>query len=202
MEYIMFHKPQGCITASRDARRQTVFDRLPEDFSHRLFAVGRLDRDTEGLLLLTDDGALCARLLHPSTNTEKRYEFYCIGEPTEQGRAALETGTPLDANGEIRSAPARFEILGTATLSCIADKLSANDAKRCRKHPDTPVLHAALTVTEGKKHQVKRMMLSVGCRIVYLRRTAFGALSLDPALPVGGYRSLTPEEILSLGKDV
>ncbi len=199
-EYYMFNKPQGCLTASRDEHRTTVFDHLPEGFAQRVFAVGRLDKDTEGLLLLTSDGAFCASLMHPSHAVEKRYEFYCLGIPDTQGIDALEHGVCLDREGNCRALPARFDILGHATLAHIADKLSDTDRKRCRKHPDAPVLHAALTITEGKKHQVKRMMLAVGCRIVYLRRTAIAFLSLDATLPLGGCRPLTEEEVKMLKK--
>lgn len=202
MEYYMLHKPRGCITASRDARHQTVFDYLPKDFDERVFAVGRLDKDTEGLLLLTDDGPLAARLLDPLHGTEKCYEFYCIGSPSEQGIATLQMGTVLDREGLVHARPARFSSLGTTTLGAIAPLLSYEDAKLCRKHPDTSVLHATLIVTEGKKHQVKRMMRSVGCRIVYLKRRSIGPLTLDPRLAPGEYRALTDDELRLLKEPI
>ena len=198
MEYYMLNKPRGCITASRDVRRETVFDRLPKDFSEQLFAVGRLDRDTEGLLLITDDGPLAARLLHPDYHMPKTYELFCIGTLDEVGERRLEEGVYLDEAREQLSRPARFCRLGEGVLSQILLQLDGRDLTLARRRPQTPILHATLTVTEGRKHQIKRMMLAVGCRVVWLRRLSIGPLTLDPDLALGEYRALTADELATL----
>lgn len=198
MEYYMLNKARGYITATCDERRETVFDRLPPTFAERLFAVGRLDLDTEGLLLITNDGPLTARLLHPDSHTPKTYELYCVGSLDEEGERRLEEGVYLDRDKTHISRPARFCRLGEGVLSEIVVHLGGRDLALARRRPDTPVLHATLTVTEGRKHQIKRMLLAVGCRVVWLRRVSFGPLALDPTLSAGDYRALTEEEIAAL----
>ena len=198
MQYYMLHKPAGCITASRDERRPTVFDHLPEDFSERFFAVGRLDKDTVGLLLITDDGALTARLLHPDGGIEKTYECLCVGEICDEKLARLTDGVYLDRAKEILSRPATARLLSTGQLSEVASYLTGKDISLARRRPKTPVFRLSVTVTEGKKHQIKRMLLAVGCRVVWLCRRSMGPLLLDPSLPVGAHRPLTAEEIAAL----
>lgn len=195
--YLMFHKPAGCITANRDPRRKTVLDYFPEDVREELFPVGRLDRDTEGLLLLTDDGALTARLLHPIYHVAKTYFLYAVGDMTEEKAERLSSGVPLDEAGKL-SRPAQVLIGEKLLLPALKVPLSVKDARLCRRHPQTPVTALTVTVTEGKKHQIKRMLLAVGCRVVYLKRVSMGNLVLDPSLAPGEARPLTGEEIDAL----
>ena len=198
MRYYMMHKPRGVITAVRDARRPTVMDGLMGEEYAGLFPVGRLDKDTEGLLLLTDDGGITARLLHPSFLTPKTYEVYALGELSCEAQDQLRRGTFLDAAHTVAARPADITVKGTCTLGQITDRLDAADKKRARRRPSATVTHAYITVTEGKWHQVKRMLLSVGCRVLYLRRLSMGPLTLDPTLPVGEVRPLTDEERTAL----
>ena len=193
----MFYKPRGLITANRDAHRPTVFDCFPPAMCDTHFAVGRLDRDTEGLLLITDDGPLCAALLHPSHHVPKTYEFYAIGVIDEEKITHLTGGLSID-EGRSLTRPAVLSVLSVCELGDILPFLSPADAKRARNHLHTPVVHATLTVTEGKKHQVRRMLRAVLCHIVWLKRISMGTLSLDGTLSPGIYRPLTEEEEKSL----
>ncbi|MBP3606309.1 MAG: rRNA pseudouridine synthase [Clostridia bacterium] len=189
--YLIYNKPRGEITARSDANRKTVMDSIPEQYRD-LFPVGRLDKETEGLLLFTDDGPLCQRLLHPDTHVEKTYLFYSFGVLSAEDLRRLESGVPLEGLGVI-SAPARLSILRVCPLSEIGEELSEYEKKRYRRHWDDPVTVGTLTVTEGKKHQVRKMLLAVGGRVMLLRRIAFGPLSLGD-LPLGAIRPLTKGE--------
>ncbi len=198
MEYYMLNKPSGCITARRDPRHKTVMDLFPEEKRDQLFPVGRLDRDTEGLLLVTDDGALCARLLSPESGVPKTYFFYALGTLTNERKSEIEKGIKLYPTRDERSAPATVTVGEPTTLGAIKHLLSPADLKRANRRPDTPVISGTVTVTEGKKHEVKRLLLYADCRIVYLKRLSMGALVLDPLLEVGSYRSLTASELKSI----
>ncbi|CAM3515561.1 pseudouridine synthase [Marinicrinis lubricantis] len=173
--YMMLNKPQGVISATEDARDRTVLDLLePWVQAFQPFPVGRLDKDTEGLLLLTNDGKLAHELLSPKKHVEKTYEVEAAGELTEQEIRQLEEGITLDD--------------GYVTLPAKAHILSAAEG--------TTKLH--LTITEGKFHQVKRMLRAVGSEVTFLKRISMGPLRLDDALPIGHYRELTDEEITAL----
>lgn len=193
-EYYMFHKPAGCITARTDPRHKTVMDYFPDEMV-RLFPVGRLDKDTEGLLIMTDDGELCARLLNPESKVSKTYFFYALGKLDDAVRDKIEEGIKLYPTKDIISLPAKIDIDGESRLGDIKALLSPFDLKNANRRPDTPVFYGRVTVTEGKKHQVKRMLLFGGCRIVYLKRISMAGITLDPSLPKGSYRPLTKEEI-------
>lgn len=194
----MLNKPSGCITARRDPRHKTVMDLFPEEKRNILFPVGRLDRDTEGLLLVTDDGALCAHLLSPENEIPKTYFFYALGTLTDDRRREIEQGIKLYPTRQDRSAPAAVTLGAPTTLGAIKHILSAQDVKRANRRPDTPVISGTVTVTEGKKHEVKRLLLYADCRIVYLKRLSMGDLTLDPTLPRGNYRPLTDPELQSI----
>lgn len=168
--YIMLNKPAGYISATYDAHDPTVLD-LIEGFEKRhLFPVGRLDKDTVGLLLLTNDGKLAHRLLSPKQHIDKVYYLKYEGTFREEYRRLFSEGVILDDG--YRCLPAEFIPLENQ--------------------------QAQLIIREGKYHQVKRMMEAVGCKVIYLRRLRFGNLSLDSALGEGEYRLLTEEEIQSL----
>lgn len=166
----MFHKPAGCVTATRDAKEQTVMDffRIPkkEDF----FPVGRLDRDTEGLLLVTNDGALAHELLSPAKHVDKTYFARVKGVLKKEHIQAFGDGLPI--GDEKNALPAVLKILSSAEIS-----------------------EAEVTVQEGRYHQVKRMFAAVGCEVVYLKRISMGGLALDPDLPKGAYRMLDDAEM-------
>lgn len=198
MPYYMLHKPGGCITARQDARHPTVMACFPPALRDGIFPVGRLDKDTEGFLLLTDDGELCYRLMDPAHRVEKTYFFWAMGTLTEDKRQQLEAGVPIFADGRL-TAPARVTVTESATLLDIC-ALTGESAARLResRRGTMPVCSGCITVTEGKKHQVKRMLGAVGLRVVYLRRLSIGGVTLDPTLPRGAYRPLTEDELVTL----
>ncbi|ANU23739.1 pseudouridine synthase [Planococcus donghaensis] len=172
--YLLMNKPQGVISATEDKYDKTVIDLLGEDEQHfEPFPVGRLDKDTEGFLLLTNDGKLAHELLSPKKHVDKTYFAHVEGVVTEEDAEAFKKGVVLDDGYETK--PASLSILESAAVSKIE-----------------------LTITEGKFHQVKRMFESVGKRVVYLKRLSMGPLSLDPELELGEYRHLTEEEVASL----
>ena len=169
--YIMLHKPAGYVTTVSDPQgRPTVMALVPAD--RRLYPVGRLDLDTEGLLLLTDDGALAHRLTHPRYGVPKVYRARVAGVVGEEALARLRHGVMLDDGP---TAPARVRLL--------------------RQDPAAALLEIELK--EGRKRQVRRMCQAVGHPVLYLRRVAFGPLRLG-RLPKGQYRSLTPAEVEAL----
>lgn len=169
--YLLMNKPQGVISATEDKYDQTVIDLLAdEEQNFEPFPVGRLDKDTEGFLLLTNDGKLAHELLSPKKHVDKRYFAIIDGEVTAEDGAAFENGVVLDDG--YKTKPAVLKILESGAVSEIE-----------------------LTITEGKFHQVKRMFQSVGKEVTYLKRLSMGPLELDPALALGEYRHLTEEEI-------
>ena len=172
-EYYMLHKPAGVISATTDAKDKTVIDLIGSKKRKDLFPVGRLDKDTEGLLLITNDGDLAHRLLSPKKHVDKVYYAKVKGVVTESDQKAFAEGVSL-GQGEMAK-PAKLEIL-------VSDEIS----------------EIRLTIQEGKFHQVKRMFVSVGKEVVYLKRLSMGTLWLDENLALGEYRPLTEEELKQL----
>ena len=193
MTYFMLHKPAGPVCARTDPEKPTVMDLLPDK---SLFPVGRLDRWSEGLLLITDDGKLCRRLLDPARHVEKEYFLWAAGEPDEEAVRALRDGLRLKGL-PAPTLPCEFEILGRGVISEIRESVFPI-RRPLLDAPDTPVFRARIVLKEGKRHQIKRMLEAVGCTCLYLRRERFGPLRLDPALPPGEYRPLTDEELRRL----
>lgn len=174
--YLMLNKPQGVISATEDGRERTVIDLLePDDALLKPFPVGRLDKDTTGLLLLTNDGQLAHELLSPKKHVDKTYEAYVLGKVTEDDQIAFKQGVMLD-DGYVTK-PAKLNILAH----------EEGDEGICS--------WIRLTITEGKFHQVKRMFQSVGKKVLTLNRLSMGPLELDPALALGQYRELTEQEV-------
>lgn len=173
-EYLMLNKPAGVLSAARDKRQRTVLD-LIESAPHRdsLFPVGRLDKDTEGLLLLTNDGELSHRLLSPKRHVDKVYYARIEGEVGGEHAARFAEGLFI---GEKRpTLPAGLQILKSG-----------------------PVSEVQVSICEGKYHQIKRMFEAVGCRVLYLKRLSMGPLLLDEGLLPGEFRPLSREEIQKL----
>lgn len=200
-EYYMLHKPRGCITARRDARHKTVMDLFPEEKRDLLFPVGRLDKDTEGLLIVTDDGMLSFGLMNPAHKVSKTYFFWALGEPSEEKLYELERGVSIYAGREDVTSPATVRVLETATLFDISHFLDYEDTKMSKRRGSLPVYSGTITITEGKKHQVKRMIRYAGNRVLYLKRLSISGLTLDPELHPGEYRALTDEELSLLRGD-
>lgn len=172
-EYYMLNKPAGVISATEDKREKTVIDLIIERKRKDLFPVGRLDRDTEGLLLISNDGELAHRLLSPSKHVDKVYYAKIDGEVTIEDVEAFQQG--VDIGEEKLTRPAKLRVLKSGTQSEIE-----------------------LTICEGKFHQVKRMFQAVGKEVVYLKRLQMGTLILDESLKPGEYRELTEQEIADL----
>lgn len=169
--YLMLNKPDGYISATFDKRDPIVLDLIDkEDLIFEPFPVGRLDKDTEGLLVLTNDGQLAHRVLSPKKHVPKTYYAKIEGVVTEEDVKAFAEGVILDDGYE--TMPAELEILKSDEISEIE-----------------------LTIHEGKFHQVKRMFESVGKKVVYLKRLSMGKLKLDEGLALGEYRELTEEEV-------
>ncbi len=172
--YLMMNKPPGVVSATEDHYEKTVVDLLEmEDAIFSPFPVGRLDKDTEGLLLLTNDGQLSHRLLSPKKHVPKTYFAVIDQEVSEEDVTAFKKGVMLD-DGYVTK-PGELTILKTGLRSDIE-----------------------LTITEGKFHQVKRMFEAVGKKVLYLKRISMGPLELDETLELGEYRELTEQEIKSL----
>ena len=170
--YFLLHKPQGLVTATKDAQHPTVLDLLrAEDRTPNTYPIGRLDRDTTGLLLLTDNGPLGFQLLHPQYHIEKEYAVTVNGPLEATHIDRFQDGiTFLDGT---RCKPAKLEILSSSPEGS----------------------QALITLSEGKFHQVKKMFLSVGVKVTSLKRIKFGDFSLDPDLTTGDYRPLNQEEL-------
>ncbi|MGM9971112.1 MAG: pseudouridine synthase [Anaeroplasmataceae bacterium] len=168
--YLMLNKPDGVISATYDPRYETVCDLCSEYEKMNIFPVGRLDIDTEGLLLLTNDGDLAHKLLSPKNHVDKKY--YVEFEGTYQDSFDLEFESGIIIDDGYKCMPARIEYLG--------------DNK------------ANIIIQEGKFHQVKRMFEALGLYVTYLRRISFGSLKIDENLSLGEYRHLTENELNSL----
>lgn len=197
MIYYMLNKPSGCVSARIDREHPTVMDHFPAEERKTLFPLGRLDKNTEGLLLVTDDGKLNHRLLDPECHVEKQYFLWATGVPTEEMEAAFARGLWLKGISQ-PTRPARFEVLRTGQLRDIAPILFPNRRGLLEENPEMPVFSAHLWLTEGKRHQVKRMLEAVGSCVVTLRRVGFGPLTLDEELKPGQFRPLREEEVQSL----
>nr|WP_243424511.1 pseudouridine synthase [Mediterraneibacter glycyrrhizinilyticus] len=168
-EYYMLNKPAGVISATTDKKEKTVLDLIGEKQRKDLFPVGRLDKDTEGLLLITNDGELAHRLLSPKKHVDKVYYVRVQGELAEEDIRRLAEG--IDIGEEKLTLPARLVIRKSGQFS-----------------------EAEITIQEGKFHQVKRMFHALGKEVVYLKRLSMGTLVLDGNLKPGEYRKLTKEE--------
>ena len=198
MEYYMFNKPKGCVTARTDSLHKTVMVYFPENMRHTFHPAGRLDKDTEGLLIITDDGMLTHRLMQPKSHVSKTYFFYAIGTLTDEKILALRNGVILQGQTK-PTLPAEIRCTGTGKITDIEDFLPESKKEQLLKTPSQDIFSGFITITEGKNHQVKRMLRAIDCCIMYLERTAIGNISLDKELPRGSYRPLTHEETESLG---
>lgn len=171
--YYMLHKPAGVVSATTDQLSKTVLDLIKENQRKDLFPVGRLDKDTEGLLVITNDGELAHQLLSPKKHVDKVYYAKVRGLVSEEDKKAFLEG--VNIGEESPTLPAVLKILHSDDIS-----------------------EVELTIQEGKFHQVKRMFEAVGKEVIYLKRLSMGSLSLDEGLALGEYRELTLDEIDAL----
>lgn len=173
--YLMLHKPAGVVTATEDKRERTVMDLIDVPGKKELFPVGRLDKDTEGLLLITNDGQLAHSLLSPKRHVDKRYFARVEGPMTEREIQSFAEG--LNIGDEKAALPASLRVLSSGEIS-----------------------EVEVTIREGRYHQIKRMFEAVGSRVCYLKRLSMGSLVLDETLKKGAFRRLTEPEIEGLKK--
>lgn len=171
--YILFYKPQGVVTTANDQFGRTCVLDFFKDRKERLYPVGRLDYDTEGLLLLTNDGDLTYKMTHPKHELEKTYIAQVEGEITENAVSQLQQGIDIDDDGRL-TAPAKVRKLGNQTLEII--------------------------IHEGRNRQVRKMCAKVGCPVIHLKRIAIGSLTLEGLQEPGDFRELTKEELEELRK--
>ncbi|SFG16661.1 16S rRNA pseudouridine516 synthase [Oribacterium sp. WCC10] len=221
-QYYMLNKPAGIISASEDKRQTTVVDLIRDDeFGGQtrkdLFPVGRLDKDTEGLLIITNDGTLAHRLLAPKHHIDKVYYAVVSGEIDEEDRSKFKKGIRFDEH--LTAMPAGLEILSTGkSVKEISDELQLSlDSERFERvrlsgaafkgaeeaanvNSDTLCSEIKVTIQEGKFHQIKKMIRALpgGKDVLYLKRMSMGCIELDESLAPGEYRSLTEEEIAVL----
>lgn len=206
-EYYMLNKPAGVISASSDPKAETVLDLLEDAVRKDLFPVGRLDKDTEGLLLITNDGDLAHQLLSPKKHVDKVYYAKVLGHVTNEDVQTFAQGIAMDE--EWTAMPATLKIVGRGRIPYedIQHRIdSEEDILRERGLLQTDanntleISEVELTIQEGKFHQVKRMFEAVGKKVVYLKRLSMGSLQLDESLALGDYRALTERELEELRK--
>ena len=169
-EYYMLNKPAGVVSATKDNIDKTVIDLIKEDKRRDLFPVGRLDKDTEGLLIITNDGIMANNLLAPGKHVSKKYYVEADGNISHEHIEMFLQG--VDIGDEDMTAPAKLELIDTEDTS-----------------------KAYITITEGRYHQIKRMFMAIGMKVIYLKRISMGPLTLDENLDIGQYRRLNQEEI-------
>lgn len=196
--YYMFNKPAGCVTARKDLKSKTVLDYFDVDNMNGLFHVGRLDKDTEGLLLMTNDGDFNHRIMYPNKHVEKTYFFWAFGSLDLEAQEHLKTGIMIGEDEALAKA-VRIDVVDEGLYQDLIDKMNIEKIKEIRINPNQQwVVSGYLTISEGRKHQVKRMLKAAGCYVVYLKRVSIGGLKLDETLKKGQYRELTEQEIRSL----
>ncbi|MDY6397079.1 MAG: pseudouridine synthase [Treponema sp.] len=215
--YIMMNKCQDVVCANKDGEHQTVFDLLDESLKHKflggdLHCMGRLDIDTEGLLILTTDGKLTHKLLSPKTHAPKTYAVGLRDSLTEEEKQnyteKFSKGFWVDreqneAGFDAQPAEIQFTMSNEENNKSAArmrQKANETANRESESSRQDVVIDCLLTIYEGKFHQVKRMFAQLGNEVVYLKRVKMGQLELDPAIPLGGYRELTKEEIELLSK--
>ena len=196
--YYMFHKPGGCITARKDETNKTVFDFFNEVNMNGIFHVGRLDKDTEGLLLFTNDGEFNHQLMCPEKHVEKKYFFIALGSLDKEDIKKIENGISIGKEEEITK-PAKIEVIKSGMYEDLEEEFDIRKFYNINSNfYEQPVVSGYLTISEGRKHQVKRMLKAAGCYVIYLKRISIGELDLDNSLKKGQYRILSEDEIQKL----
>lgn len=193
--YYMFNKPFGCVTAARDERYPVVMDYFKELNNPNLSPVGRLDLETEGLLIITDDGKWNQKMIHPSYQKEKRYEFIAMGILTKEKIHQLEHGVLLQGTKSMTS-PAKVKVLGCSTLCETLPDMHPEIQKKFQyNRPDHPIVKGSIIITEGKKRQIRRMLKAVGCCVIGLKRLSIDDIYLDEHLAPGQWKEICFEEL-------
>lgn len=188
--YYMFYKPFGCVSARRDSRYPTVMDHFKNLDNPNLSPVGRLDRQTEGLLIITDDGQWNQLMTHPAHHKSKTYEFTALGTLNDQKIRMLEDGVLLKGS-DLPTAPCKLCVTGSTILSEVLPSLHPEvQAATRHNRPDHPVVTGRITITEGRKRQIRRMMKTVGCCVLQLKRISIDNIILDGSLKPGEWKEL------------
>ena len=192
--YYMFHKPFGCVTARRDEKYPVVMDYFRELNNPQLSPVGRLDRETEGLLFVTDDGKWNRLMTLPESGKEKCYEFIVMGELTPEKIQHLEQGVCLNGSSE-PTAPAKVTVTGFSTLGEVLPQLHPEIQEKSRHNPmDRVMTFGTITITQGRYRQIRRMMKAVRCLVLELRRISIDHIRLDEELKPGQWKEIYPQE--------
>ena len=188
--YYMFNKPFGCVTAHRDDRFPVVMDYFHSLGNDRLSPVGRLDRETEGLLMITDDGVWNQKMTNPAFHVPKTYEFVALGTLNEENLQRLSEGVLL-IGSDRPTTGAAVTVTGTSILSKVVPHLHPDMQEKLKYNlPDHPVVFGTITISEGRKRQIRRMLKVVGCCVIRLKRISMGELLLDPELKPGEYKEI------------
>lgn len=192
-EYWMLNKPKGVVSATEDRKERTVLDLLPDAARKDLFPVGRLDKDTTGLLLLTNDGALAHALLSPKRHVDKKYEAVVTGRPGKREQELFACG--LEIGDEKPTFPAVLELNEPVDIQ---EKQENTTYAADQSQRDNVLSVVRITIREGRYHQIKRMFEAVGMKVVELKRLSMGPLVLDDTLNEGEARPLTEDEVKAL----
>ena len=188
--YYMFNKPFGCVTAHRDDRFPVVMDYFHSLGNDRLSPVGRLDRETEGLLMITDDGVWNQKMTNPAFHVPKTYEFAALGTLNEENLQRLSEGVLL-IGSDRPTTGASVTVTGTSILSKVVPHLHPDMQEKLKYNlPDHSVVFGTITISEGRKRQIRRMLKVVGCCVIRLKRISMGELLLDPELKQGEYKEI------------
>ena len=188
--YYMFNKPFGCVTARRDDRFPVVMDYFHSLENEHLSPVGRLDRETEGLLMITDDGIWYQEMTNPAFHVSKTYEFTALGTLDKEKLRKLSEGVLL-IGSDRPTTSASVTVTGTSILSKVVPHLHPDMQEKLKYNlPDHPVVFGTITISEGRKRQIRRMLKVVGCCVIQLKRISMGDLILDPKLKPGEYKEI------------
>lgn len=194
--YYMLHKPAGVVSATTDNRDKTVIELITEEKPRDLFPVGRLDKDTEGLLIITNDGKLANSLLSPKKHIDKTYYARVVKYKNELATSDEAAGINNQMSKDVRNVLITEEIIRNFRegLDIGDDRLTAPAGLEVLSQTYNEA-EVKITITEGRYHQIKRMFEAVGLKVIYLKRLSMGTLVLDEELKPGEYRKLTDEEI-------
>lgn len=190
--YYMFHKPFGCVTARRDDRYPVVMDYFQELNNPDLSPVGRLDRETEGLIFITDDGKWNRLMTLPESGKEKCYEFVVMGALTPEKILQLEQGVCLNGSDE-PTVPAKITVTGFSTLGEVLPTLHPEIQEKSKHNPmDRPMTFGTITITQGRYRQIRRMMKVVRCLVLHLKRISVDGIVLPEDLKPGEWKAFKP----------
>ena len=188
--YYMFNKPFGCVTARRDDRFPVVMDYFHSLGNEHLSPVGRLDRETEGLLMITDDGIWNQEMTNPAFHVSKTYEFTALGTLDKEKLRKLSEGVLL-IGSDRPTTSASVTVTGTSILSKVVPHLHPDMQEKLKYNlPDHPVVFGTITISEGRKRQIRRMLKVVGCCVIRLKRISMGSIVLDEKLAPGEYKEI------------